>query len=450
MQFIGSGEAAKAAVFYITEYITKGDVPMYIGLQALNYAMKMHEAKYLGAKDDDETHKARNLITKSVNAMMGRQETSHQQVMSYLVGGGDFYTSHTFQTFKWFEFTNAVNKFEHDAHKSEDGEVEDDADMMRIEELVTVNVSAENVEFSSDIQDYTLRPCDVNFDDLCLWEFIESTVKVKGNIDNQSAGDENESDDSLAGSEKIPKKPRRNRLPRANFLSEHGQRETHYLRLRKKLVVPVLLGAAIPRPDGSPEDYEMYCRDMLLLFKPWRSLKELKSEHVSWAESFAEQNFAPDLCKIIQNVNVENECKDARDQHAAMVVADRAKPHTFGSSGDGDNDIEEDMTAFDEALFANAALDPDETENVDTSTKHVGDVQTCLRSANDGGLLAAAGNVGQMNLSQTDQQTEQVTGLARERIQEYTSIMKAAKKKKRPLDVGAAESEAKRWKNTRN
>lgn len=54
-QFIGSGEATKAAVFYITEYITKGDVPMYIGLQALDYATKMHEAKYLDAKDDNET-----------------------------------------------------------------------------------------------------------------------------------------------------------------------------------------------------------------------------------------------------------------------------------------------------------------------------------------------------------------------------------------------------------
>ncbi|KAG1856189.1 hypothetical protein C8R48DRAFT_749167 [Suillus tomentosus] len=99
-QFIGSGEAAKATVFYITEYITKGDVPLYVGLQALDYATKMHDAKYVDAKDAKDTHIVCNLITKSVNAMMGRQEMFHQQVMSYLVGGGDHYTSHTFQTFK--------------------------------------------------------------------------------------------------------------------------------------------------------------------------------------------------------------------------------------------------------------------------------------------------------------------------------------------------------------
>ncbi|KAG2155408.1 hypothetical protein DEU56DRAFT_867878 [Suillus clintonianus] len=101
-QFIGSGEAAKAAVFYITEYITKGNLPMHVGLQALDYATRMHESQH--AEDASVEYQNRSLITKSVNAMMGQQEISHQQVMSYLVGGGDFYTSHTFQTLKWYEF----------------------------------------------------------------------------------------------------------------------------------------------------------------------------------------------------------------------------------------------------------------------------------------------------------------------------------------------------------
>lgn len=43
-QFIGSGEAAKATVFYTTEYVTKSDLPLHVGLQALDYAMKMYEA----------------------------------------------------------------------------------------------------------------------------------------------------------------------------------------------------------------------------------------------------------------------------------------------------------------------------------------------------------------------------------------------------------------------
>ncbi|KAG2084532.1 uncharacterized protein F5147DRAFT_748794 [Suillus discolor] len=103
-QFIGSGEAVKAAVFYITEYITKGDLPLHVALQALEYAPKMHNAKYITDPQVDPQKKDSNLLTKSVNAMMGWQEMSHQQVMSYLIGGGDYYTSHTFETIKWYEF----------------------------------------------------------------------------------------------------------------------------------------------------------------------------------------------------------------------------------------------------------------------------------------------------------------------------------------------------------
>ncbi|KAG2085758.1 uncharacterized protein F5147DRAFT_659408 [Suillus discolor] len=102
-----------------------------------------------------------------------------------------------------------------------------------------------------------LRPLDENFDQFCLWEFMESTVKVKGKMDDQSTNNP-ESDDDLFGEEITDKKHKRKKMPRAKFSSEHGQFETHHIRLRKKKVVPVLLGAAIPQPDGSTEDYEMY------------------------------------------------------------------------------------------------------------------------------------------------------------------------------------------------
>ncbi|KAG1874904.1 hypothetical protein F4604DRAFT_1581861, partial [Suillus subluteus] len=91
----------------------------------------------------------------------------------------------------------------------------------------------------------------------------------------------------------------------------HGQSDTHYMQLCRKQVVPVLIGTSIPRPDGSTEDYEMYCQAMLMLFRPWRTLTELEISNATWAETFAQQTFTSDLCKIIRNMNVENECKDA-------------------------------------------------------------------------------------------------------------------------------------------
>ena len=40
--------------------------------------------------------KEKNLFMKSVNALMAWQELPRQQVMSYIVGGGDHYKSHSF------------------------------------------------------------------------------------------------------------------------------------------------------------------------------------------------------------------------------------------------------------------------------------------------------------------------------------------------------------------
>ncbi|KAH6904029.1 hypothetical protein BKA70DRAFT_1110077 [Coprinopsis sp. MPI-PUGE-AT-0042] len=60
--------------------------------------------------------------------MTGRQEISRQQVMSYLVGGGDHYTSERFNSFNWGELVRYTRLFEEqvpcdaDAHASIVGE----------------------------------------------------------------------------------------------------------------------------------------------------------------------------------------------------------------------------------------------------------------------------------------------------------------------------------------
>lgn len=156
-------------------------------------------------------------------------------------------------------------------------------------EEVTVNISHDRVEFSSDFMDYTLHPIEDIFSQLCLWEFVEGTVKENGSIsDKQEAV---ASADSDLDSEDIALScPIRKRLPRAQFMSAHSQFETHILHLRDKPVIPVLLGNAIPCPDQSPEEHEMYCRAMLLLFKPWRALQELKGEANSWCEALKASN----------------------------------------------------------------------------------------------------------------------------------------------------------------
>ncbi|KAH7904933.1 hypothetical protein BJ138DRAFT_1138421 [Hygrophoropsis aurantiaca] len=99
IKYIGSGEAAKALVYYVTDYISKTDLQTHVGLSALTYAIKSHGTKFEDDLDSSVICKDRNLITKTVNAIMARQEMSHQQIMAFFVNDGstDYYTSHRFE-----------------------------------------------------------------------------------------------------------------------------------------------------------------------------------------------------------------------------------------------------------------------------------------------------------------------------------------------------------------
>ncbi|KAG1856861.1 hypothetical protein C8R48DRAFT_554801, partial [Suillus tomentosus] len=107
-------------------------------------------------------------------------------------------------------------------------------------------------------------------------------------------------------------------------------------------VVPVLLGPGIPRSDGSEEDYECYCCSILLLFKSWRDLGDLRAECTTWSAAFDACDFSPSLKAIIRNMNVENECKEACDAHAANVREKRVRPHLYGIDANG-VDVAEDL-----------------------------------------------------------------------------------------------------------
>ncbi|EGO04332.1 hypothetical protein SERLA73DRAFT_44625 [Serpula lacrymans var. lacrymans S7.3] len=48
IKYIGSGQAAKALVYYVTDCITESSLPVHVGLDALKYAIKQNNLKYMG------------------------------------------------------------------------------------------------------------------------------------------------------------------------------------------------------------------------------------------------------------------------------------------------------------------------------------------------------------------------------------------------------------------
>ncbi|KAJ6517155.1 hypothetical protein DFH09DRAFT_940463, partial [Mycena vulgaris] len=121
---------------------------------------------------------------------------------------------------------------------------------------------------------------------------------------------------------------------RGDYLHAHRHEKTHKARLRSSPVVPVLLGSTLPRPDRSDAEYARWCRCMLILFKPWRTMPDLKGVHASWESAFDDTVFSPSAKAIMHNLNVENECKDARDEHDKLRRAGKAQSLLGGAEFD--------------------------------------------------------------------------------------------------------------------
>ncbi|KLO06709.1 hypothetical protein SCHPADRAFT_837664, partial [Schizopora paradoxa] len=102
---------------------------------------------------------------------------------------------------------------------------------------------------------------------------------------------------------------------RGHFDSAHPSQSTQMLRIRSSSIVPVLIGPSLPRPDRNEEELEEWCKLMLLLFKPWRVPSDLKASDVTWSDAFISFQMTPAHRKIIANMSVENECRDAREHY---------------------------------------------------------------------------------------------------------------------------------------
>ena len=99
IQFIGSGEAAKAIVYYITNYVVKEQLTTHVAYAALELAAK--RLRHFDPSEDEITTWAKELLRKCAFRIIANQELSAQQVASYNLGLEDHFTSHCFRNLYW-------------------------------------------------------------------------------------------------------------------------------------------------------------------------------------------------------------------------------------------------------------------------------------------------------------------------------------------------------------
>ena len=367
IKHIGSGEGAKALIFYITDYITKASIPAHLGLAALTYAISRTDTKYKDVSPWGAREETGALAT-VVNSMISRQEVSHPQVMSYLLGGGDHYTSHRYRILHYPSFERLLTRhFEPHipitvthastaapvqprsleptssdtasrANVSEQNSEEISSGLPRLgrlaadelasrigdpddvdDQTTTLTLTPGSISAQSQQQDYLLRPASEPFESMALYQYTGMTEKITNTSEVRRADRRQSSTQDGAGARGRPSEER------GQFLSGHPQRNMHLVRKRVTWVVPVVLGSRIARGDRSPEERESWARQVLTLFVPWRTPNDLKQQRESWSEAYDRHahRITSHHASIIHNMAVLSECKDARDRAVITLHHDR-------------------------------------------------------------------------------------------------------------------------------
>ncbi|KAJ3969040.1 hypothetical protein EV361DRAFT_781840, partial [Lentinula raphanica] len=214
-------------------------------------------------------------ITRVINHLTTKLELGSPMISLYLLQNPDHYTSHVFVPFYWRTFLVGL----------------------------------------SSTFDYTHRPSAHEHYNLYNWICQYHCIRKP----NQKNWQEEQGDDE--GNDEVVPALEGNKYAFNNctFLAGHPLYDTHVpvQRSNSDNIIPNFLGGILPRPDK--DDREYYCCTMLVLFSPWRSGKDLKSEHQSWHDAFISYEFPP-LCKMyMSNMNLRYEALDARDDFRAQI-----------------------------------------------------------------------------------------------------------------------------------
>lgn len=349
IKYIASGNSAKAAMFYITDYISKGQLKTHVALSALQAAMTKVEA--IDTHGDtlglEPVARGKRVLQKCAYEMLSRQELSAPQVASYLMDFGDHYASHSFRCLFWTAAERFVDECipspecrggvahhlekakvvdpedSSDASESDDGSdgTLEDGDTPPLDDDITLESGSDGFvrARASQLRDYIYRGG--LFTGLSFWDFVSRATKHKYTrsplfgLNKQGVED---SEDLWTGFDVFGSAT--TTRPSASFEPEHDEVETAYISLTHPLeaFIPVPIGPSLPRRD-QPEVWSRYCRLMLILFKPWRTAKDLRGDAETWVEAFdlfqSSPLCTPRIVKILENMQVFHECKDSRDEH---------------------------------------------------------------------------------------------------------------------------------------
>jgi hypothetical protein len=335
-----SGTAVKAVVAYISDYVTKTTLKTYTMFDSIKGVYERNSEMLSGSFTRKE--KARKLVTQVMNSFTAKSEIGSPMAGLYILGNPDHYTNFDFIPTYWKSFVNYV--FYQQDTVANDDEPEQSSEKV----IIQKNKSGQFVAYNG-VFDYIYRPLAYSHLPLYMWiqtsqkckipkpkaqkgkATLHSNIHDEGDLsddeinlitssldtrkmiqpssvdsDTDSFIDDSEDHDALNSDvesdeldvmsnvtvDEVDESPKKDKKTRYyHFLSDHPQHETHHVTSNPKHLnkVPNFLGGSLPRRDRGDREY--YCATMLVLFKPWRKLEDLKDKDRSWDETFTSHVF---------------------------------------------------------------------------------------------------------------------------------------------------------------
>ncbi len=448
IKFIGSGEDAKAVLYYITDYITKSQLKVHVAYAALELAVRKLSDIDFG---DDRMQKAKRMLQRCAFSLLSNQELSSQQVVSYLLDFEDHFTSHSYSYLFWPSFERYANKIvpspecyqgsvqaEHEPQdagasaetqyvtpverilteceesdstsdlESDSGRhaTENEQDEEGEDEVgVTTDSDGSLVPLAAQVSDYVYRGEDLA--KVNLWSFVAQVKKVYLRAQpthNDFVPDDGEESEV----EELPEVEddlhtvdpdityddilsiTSLKRPMVPLLQQHIECGRKVLKVMHpdRCDIPVPIGPTMPRCHGSQK--ARYCRLMLILFVPWRSIQDLKDGSETWIDSY--ERHLPTMHHtshhIMRNLELMHQCRESRDDHFRTGKSrKRHRMRQFAERVVGmqdmlDDTIAEDSTQ-DEIVHHLDSIDREQSRTVDATAARVDD---CISIAEKTGL----------------------------------------------------------------
>lgn len=329
LKCILSGKAAKAAMFYITDYITKMDSKTYETLSLLSKAV-LQTSDMDNSKDKSPIENARTLLHKCLSQFSRQQQIHAQQAARYIRGYMDTISSHkTIPMLSGMLITHITKMAKHEDLLEPDGnevELNNDGDSEPTSIKVVVDDSGQLLE-RNQINDYIYRS--FLLQNLSFFEFVHRfrVTRLSKNLNS---------------------KARSNNLHRFELRHPHPWCETHEIQehtdfdrgMNDNLLIPRVIGMSIPR--SNTDSYYVFA---LAHFKPFTSIATLLGSAVSFKECYEQYIFPPESRRILNNWDAIYECEDERDaerlrKRAALTKESMAMTNVLLSSFQDDDETE--------------------------------------------------------------------------------------------------------------